>query len=236
MEESIQASVLRIIESAKSGIQMEELSERLNLTRHTVAKYLEVLRAEGKIHYNKIGRTKLWTHVSTDVSIRFLGMDDLADILRIQAKIVGEQQTENTDRLASLNDTTVYHLQHGDPLMNLGAEIDNKLVGFVIGEVRRWEFGHAEVTGWILILGVDPEYQGMGVGRKLGSTLLEHFRKKNVRKIQTLVEWYDGDLISYFKSLGFSLLQMLPLQKEFDLPSEQNSIVHRDNKPEGAKQ
>jgi ribosomal protein S18 acetylase RimI-like enzyme len=92
------------------------------------------------------------------------------------------------------------------------------------------------VTGWILILGVDPEYQGMGVGRKLGSTLLEHFRKKNVRKIQTLVEWYDGDLISYFKSLGFSLLQMLPLQKEFDLPSEQNSIVHRDNKPEGAKQ
>jgi ribosomal protein S18 acetylase RimI-like enzyme len=235
VEESIQASILKIIHSAKSGIQMEDLSEQLNLTRHTVAKYLEVLRAEGKIHYNKIGRTKLWTHVSTTVTIRFLGMDDLQDILRIQAKIVGEQQSENTDRLASLNDTTVYHLQHGDPLMNLGAEIDNKLVGFVIGEVRRWEFGRSEMTGWILILGVDPEYQGMGVGRKLGATLLEHFRKKNVRKIQTLVEWHDGDLISYFKSLGFSLLQMLPLQKEFDLASEQNSSLHRDTKSEGAK-
>jgi len=214
MEESIQANILKIIQSAKSGIQMEELAEQLNLTRHTIAKYLEVLRAEGKIHYNKIGRTKLWTDVSAAVAIRFLGTDDLEDILRIQERIVGEPQSDNVDKLASLKDTTVYHLQHGDPLMHLGAEIDKKLVGFVIGEVRRWEFGRSEMTGWILILGVDPEYHGMGVGRKLGTTLLEHFRKKNVKKIQTLVEWHDGDLISYFKSLGFGLLQMLPLEKE----------------------
>jgi ribosomal protein S18 acetylase RimI-like enzyme len=214
MEENIQTSILKILQSARSGVQMENLSERLNLTRHTVAKYLEVLRAEGKIHYNKIGRTKLWTDVSAAVNIRFLGMDDLEDILRIQQRIVGDQQSENSEKLASLKDTTVYHLERGDPLMNLGAEIDGKLVGFVIAEVRRWEFGRSEMIGWILILGVDPEYQGMGAGRKLGSTLLEHFRKKSVKKIQTLVEWHDGELISYFKSLGFNWLPMLPLEKE----------------------
>ncbi len=214
MEENIQSNILKIVQSARSGLQMEDISERLNLTRHTVAKYLEVLRAEGKIHYNKIGRTKLWTDVSAAVIIRFLGLDDLDDILRIQEKIVGEQQPVNPEKLASLKDTTVYHLQHGDPLMNLGAEIDGKLVGFVIAEIRRWEFGRSEMTGWVLILGVDPEYHGMGAGHKLGSTLIDHFRKKNVKKIQTLVEWHDGELISFFKSLGFSLLQMLPLQKE----------------------
>ncbi len=214
METNIQDGILNILQSARSGVQLEELSEQLNLTRHTVAKYLEVMRAEGKIHYNKIGRTKLWTDVSKDVTIRFLGMDDLDDILRIQEKIIKEQKSNSLDRLVSLKDTTVYRLQHGDPLLNLGADIDGKLVGFVLGEVRRWEFGRGEMTGWILILGVDSEYQGMGVGRKLGSMLLDHFRKKNVEKVRTLVEWYEGDLISYFKSLGFNLLNMLPLEKE----------------------
>jgi hypothetical protein len=28
------------------------------------------------------------------------------------------------------------------------------------------------------------------------------------------VEWHDGELISYFKSLGFTMLRMLPLEKE----------------------
>jgi ribosomal protein S18 acetylase RimI-like enzyme len=214
MEESIQAQIFKIIQSSKSGLQMEELADKLNLTRHTIAKYLEVLRAEGKIHYNKIGRTKLWTTVSAAISIRFLGMDDLDEVLRIQEKILGEQNLDNSERLTSLKDTTIYHLQHGDPLMNLGAEIDGKLVGFVIGEIRRWEFGQGEMAGWILILGVDQEYQGMGVGHKLGEMLLSHFRKKNVRKVRTLVEWHEGDLISYFKTLGFNMLNMLPLEKE----------------------
>jgi ribosomal protein S18 acetylase RimI-like enzyme len=214
MEESIQASILKILQSAKSGLQMEELSEKLNLTRHTVAKYLEVLRAEGKIHYNKIGRTKLWRDVSADINVRFLGRDDLEDILRIEEKIIRELNSDNLERLESLKDTTLYHLQNGDPLLNLGAEIDGKLVGFIISEVRRWEFGRGGMTGWILILGVDHEYQGMGVGHKLSSTLLEHFRKKNITKIRTMVEWHEGELISYFRSIGFNMLGMLPLEKE----------------------
>jgi GNAT superfamily N-acetyltransferase len=213
MEASIQEGILRILQSSKSGVQVEDLSDQLKLTRHTVAKYLEVMRAEGKVHYNKIGRTKLWTDVSKTVTVRFLGMDDLDGILRIQEKIIREQKLDSLDRLASLKDTSIYRLQHGDPLLNLGAEIDGKLVGFILGEIRRWEFGRGEMAGWILILGVDQEYQGMGVGRKLGVTILDHFRKKNVEKVRTLVEWYEGDMISYFKSLGFNLLNMLPLEK-----------------------
>ncbi len=214
MEASIQDGILKILQSAKSGVQVEDLSDRLNLTRHTVAKYLEVLRAEGKVHYTKAGRTKLWTDVSKNVTIRFLGTEDLDDILRIQEKIIREQKSDSLDKLASLKETTVYRLQQGDPLLNLGAEIDGKLVGFILGEVRRWEFGRGEMTGWILILGVDQEYQGTGAGHKLGVSLLDHFKKKNVEKVRTLVEWHEGDLISYFKSLGFKPLNMMPLEKE----------------------
>lgn len=74
-------------------------------------------------------------------------MDDLEDILRTEEKIEKEQNVEDPERMGHLKDTAVYHLQHGDPLMNLGAEIDNQLVGFIFSEIRLWEFGRAEKTG-----------------------------------------------------------------------------------------
>jgi GNAT superfamily N-acetyltransferase len=113
-----------------------------------------------------------------------------------------------------LRETALYHLQHGDPLLNLGADVDGVLRGFVLAETRLWEFGRGEKTGWIKVLGVDPEYQSTGIGRKLGKTLLDHFGRLKVRKVRTLVDWYEGNLISYFKTLGFDILNMIPLEKE----------------------
>ena len=214
MAESIQAQVLKILQSAKSGLQMEEVGEKLGLTRHTVAKYLEVLRAEGKIYYSKVGRTKLWKDLSAAITVKLLGADDLEEILNIADKIERHDNSEKAERMASLKETAVFQLEHGDPSLNLGAEVDGKLIGFIFGEIKMWEFGRGETTGWIKVLGVDREYQGMGVGHKLAETLLSHFRKRNVKKVRTLVDWYEGDLISYFKSLGFNMLNMLPLEKE----------------------
>jgi predicted ArsR family transcriptional regulator len=53
MEKNLQDQILKVLKASPSGLQMEELGDKLGLTRHTVAKYLEVLRAEGKIHYHK---------------------------------------------------------------------------------------------------------------------------------------------------------------------------------------
>ncbi|MEJ2108461.1 MAG: GNAT family N-acetyltransferase [Acidobacteriota bacterium] len=214
MEENIQVKILETLKSSGTDLQMEEIAEKIGLTRHTIAKYLEVLRAEGKIRYTKVGRTKLWKDVSATSTIKLLGMDDLEDILQIAEKIEREDSLEKAARMASLKETAMYHLEHGDPLLNLGAEIDGNLVGFIFGEIKLWEFGRGEKTGWIKVLGVDQEFQGMGVGQKLGHNLLQHFRKLEVKKVHTLVDWYEGDLISYFKSLGFTMLNMLPLEKE----------------------
>ena len=214
MEKNLSFQILKVLKASPSGLQMEELAEKLRLTRHTVAKYLEVLRAEGKIHYHKVGRSKLWKDVFTAANIRMLKIEDLEDILRIEKKIEKENNLESPERMEYLKETAVYHLQHGDPLMNLGAEIEGRLVGFILSEIRLWEFGRGEKTGWIKVLGIDPEYQGKGVGHKLGETLLSHFKRKNIKKVRTLVDWYEGDLISYFKSLGFDILNMIPLEKE----------------------
>jgi GNAT superfamily N-acetyltransferase/biotin operon repressor len=214
MDTNIQTKILEILKSSPSGIQMEELAEKLGLTRHTIAKYLEILRAEGKIHYIKVGRSKLWKDISSTSEIRMLEMADLDDILKIEEKIERATALKKTERMDLLKKTAIYHLQQDEPLLNLGASVDGKLVGFMFAEVRHWEFGRGENTGWIKVLGVDPEYQGRGIGRKLGETLLDHFRRKNITKVRTLVDWYEGDLISFFRSLGFDILNMIPLEKE----------------------
>jgi GNAT superfamily N-acetyltransferase len=102
-----------------------------------------------------------------------------------------------------------------DPMMSLGAELDGDIVGFIIGEIRIWEFGIGEKTGWIRILGVDPDFQRRGIGRKLGEALLEHFERRGIKRVRTMAEWYTGDLISFFRSLGFNMLNMISLEKEF---------------------
>jgi len=43
MDNDIQSKILKILKSSSSGLQVEELADKLGLTRHTVAKYLEIL-------------------------------------------------------------------------------------------------------------------------------------------------------------------------------------------------
>jgi len=214
MGQNVRARILGVLKTGHAGRQVDEIAGSLGLTRHTVAKHLDVLRAEGKVHFQKAGRTKIWKEMTASCSVRLLGMEDLDSILRIDEKIAGEDSLQTPDRAKFLRETALYHLQQGDPLLNLGADVDGVLRGFVLAETRLWEFGRGEKTGWIKVLGVDPEYQSTGIGRKLGATLLDHFRRLKVRKVRTLVDWYEGNLISYFKSLGFDMLNMIPLEKE----------------------
>ncbi|MFQ6104794.1 MAG: HTH domain-containing protein [Candidatus Glassbacteria bacterium] len=152
-----QGRILNNLKASQAGLQTEELAEMLSLTRHTVSKYLEILRAEGKIHFRKIGRSRLWKDISTTIDIRMLTIDDLEAILDIAERIKQVGNMVDSERMEFLKETATFHLERGDPLMNLGAELDGKLVGFVLAETGLWEFGSGERTGWIKVLGVDPD-------------------------------------------------------------------------------
>ena len=214
MDQSIRDQILNELKADQQGRQMDEIAEKLGMTRHTVAKYLEILRAEGKVHFQQAGRTKIWKEMSAAANIRLLTIKDLDQILAIEEKVEREREGDNPERMQFLRETALYHLEKGEPLLNLGAEVDGELKGFVLAETRQWEFGRGEKSGWIKVLGIDPHFQSQGIGRKLGVTLMAHFERVNVKKVRTLVDWYEGSLISYFKSLGFDMLNMIPLEKE----------------------
>jgi len=138
--------------------------------------------------------------------IRPMRREDLRAVTRIEKALTGK-------RAGTLEKDVARILRQGDPRGCLVAEEDGGVVGFIVGDVRPWEFGETSEVGWIRAIGVDPEFQGHGVGRALGNALLARFRARGVRTVRTLVEWHAGDVIAYFKDLGFDRSRQVALEK-----------------------
>jgi GNAT superfamily N-acetyltransferase len=212
----VETEILFLLKEYPEGMQVDEIAKNLDLVRHTVSKYLHILEAKKLVMYRTVGRTKLWKEASSGVKIRPLDLENIKDIVRIEKRIEERLGIINEERIEYLREATRYNIERSDPMMSLGAELEGNIVGFIIGEIRIWEFGIGEKTGWIRILGVDPDFQRRGIGRKLGEALLEHFERRGIQRVRTMAEWYTGDLISFFRSLGFNMLNMIPLEKELN--------------------
>ena len=122
---------------------------------------------------------------------------DIGDIVTIDEKIGGAYRPEVWERRLG------YYIRR-DPDASVVAESDGRVVGFMLGEVRSGEFGLEEPTGWIEVLGVDPDFRGHAVGRRMAEAVLDHFRDQGAVEVRTLVdEEQMGDVAGFFRSLGF---------------------------------
>ncbi len=142
----------------------------------------------------------------TDLRIRPLDELDISEIAGIDERISGEYRPEVWE------DRAAYYIRR-DPDGCLVAESGGRVVGFMLGEVRSGEFGLEEPTGWIEVLGVDPDFRGRAAGRRLAETMLEHFRSRGATSVRTLVDEQMEDVRSFFASLGFEPSSLRPFVK-----------------------
>ena len=140
-----------------------------------------------------------------NLKIRTLEKDDLEAIVEIDEKVLGENRKDYWERrLASISDQP--------PHVSLVAEVDGKVVGFILGDVRGLEFGVTETFGWIDTVGIDPVYQKKGLATALAHELIKHLKAIGVRTIYTLVRWDDWDLVQFFHTMGFTRGDMINLE------------------------
>ena len=119
-------------------------------------------------------------------------------------------------RSTTLRGSLTAYLSKGERNACLVAETDGKVVGFLVGDVRTWDFGEDQEVGWIRIVGIDPSFQGHGVGKALGEALMRYFETRGVTTVRTTVEWDAGDLIAYFRTLGFERSGFIGLEKHLE--------------------
>lgn len=89
------------------------------------------------------------------------------------------------------------------------------VLGFIIGEVRAWEFGSAP-CGWIIALSVQPEVRLHGVGEALFEALSTEFRKSGVSKMRTMVARNNRLHLMFFRGEGMMAGPYIQLERDID--------------------
>jgi len=95
----------------------------------------------------------------------------------------------------------------------LVAEAGGRILGYVVGEVRDWEFG-SPPCGWVFGIGVPAEAREQGVATRLLEAITEAFRRQGVRTVRTLIARDNRLVLSFFRSQGMMAAPVIPLEKD----------------------
>lgn len=141
------------------------------------------------------------------VTVRTLEAGDLNSIVQIDQHITGHGRRPfyETKMKAALEESGVR--------ISLVAELDGIVAGFLMGSVFYGEFGASEQFAVLDTLGVDPGFRGKHVAQALMRQLVMNMRGLGVERIETLVNWDQGDLLGYLRSEGFAPAPKLCLIK-----------------------
>jgi GNAT superfamily N-acetyltransferase len=144
------------------------------------------------------------------INVRPAEMTDLDAIVRIDEKLSGQTRKE-------------YWLQRLEiaalrpPWMSLVAETDGRLVGFLLGWVGESEFGIAQPTGWVDLIGVDPPYRGRGIGQTLLHRFVDSGRElRAIGKVATLIDLGQADVREFFTRVGFHHGPMIQMERSVE--------------------
>lgn len=130
-----------------------------------------------------------------EVKIRRMVEVDLETVKAIDRLLVGEE------RALSWPSSVETEMELYRPALGFIAEVAGKIVGFLLGDIRRERYGTG-MGGWIDMIGVAPEYQRKGVGHRLILAFWAECQRKYVRT-NVIVREDDERLKRFLTSMGF---------------------------------
>jgi ribosomal protein S18 acetylase RimI-like enzyme len=133
---------------------------------------------------------------SKTATVRKMTQRDLDDVVAIDTKVLGKSRWDYWLMKMSLAEQRL-------PIASLVAEMDGKVVGFILGDASGYEYDVPENIGWIDTIGVDPDYQRQGIAQMLMKELIANLKKVGVDTVYTMVDWQDWDLLKFFHAFGF---------------------------------
>ena len=140
------------------------------------------------------------------IQIRPIETTDLNAVIAIDAEASGLEKVDYWYELFHR-----YGTRGRQQRFFLVAEAEGAIQGFVIGEVRDWEFG-SPPCGWVFGIAVRRNIRLGGVGTALLAAMLDCFRRAGVDKVRTLTARDSGLVLSFFRSQGMMAAPFIPLE------------------------
>jgi GNAT superfamily N-acetyltransferase len=157
-----------------------------------------------------LGRARAPRAPSGPVSIRRVRHGDLDRIIAIDATVTGLEKRNYWQSVYRR-----YGVAGPAGRQFLVADAKGRVVGFIIGEVRDWEFGSAP-CGWVFGIDVEPGSRLAGIGARLLEAICASFRSAGVRKVRTMLARDNKLVLSFFRSQGMMAGPFIPLEMDLD--------------------
>lgn len=130
------------------------------------------------------------------VTIRSAVEADVSRVIALDSELTGQAKPDYWQSLFER-----YGGRSREQRFFLVADHGGRLGGFIIGEVRAWEFG-SPLCGWIFAIQVHPKSRLRGIGTQLFDAICDAFRAAGVDKIRTMLARDNPLLLSFFRSQG----------------------------------
>lgn len=140
------------------------------------------------------------------VTVRNLRHTDLPDVVRIDAAATGRNRPSYFELML------MRALNFAGLQMSMVAEVDGRIVGYLIASLFYGEYGLTEPSASIDAIGVDPEARRQRVGHALMRQFRANANAIGVGVIRTEVEWDDFDLLAFFRAEGFGPAKRMCLE------------------------
>ncbi len=89
------------------------------------------------------------------------------------------------------------------------------LLGYIVGEVRGWEFG-SEPCGWIFAFSVEPNTRQRGVGEHLFQAMSGAFKSSGIKTMRTMVARQNRLHMAFFRSEGMVAGPYIQLEMDIE--------------------
>lgn len=143
------------------------------------------------------------------VTVRMANAGDLEQVIALDAKITGLAKPDYWGDLFKR-----FRRRRRERYI-LIAQTKGRMVGFIMGEVRAWEFG-SPPCGWIFAVNVEPDTRLSGIATTLYDAIQDKFRQAGVTKIRTMLARDDTVIMSFFRSQGMMAGPYIQLEADLD--------------------